>query len=39
MSPQAWSDKRERQYRKIKKSQKDAGRSDDKAELKQAVDH
>lgn len=33
MTPQqAWSDKRERQYRKIKKSQKQAGRSEDRAE-------
>lgn len=32
MTPKAWSDKRERQYRKIKKSQEQAGRSTDRAE-------
>ena len=32
MTPKAWSDKRERQYRKIKESQQDAGRSETKAE-------
>ena len=32
MTPQAWSDKRERQYRKIKKSQKESGRSETRAE-------
>src|SRR5690554_6387978 len=32
MTPNAWSDKRERQYRKIKKSQEDSGRSETRAE-------
>ena len=32
MTPKAWSDKRERQYRKIKKSQQESGRSKDRAE-------
>ncbi|TWT90368.1 hypothetical protein Mal64_07570 [Pseudobythopirellula maris] len=30
--PQAWSDKDERQYEHVKKSAKDRGRSDDRAE-------
>lgn len=32
MAPEAWSDKRERQYRKIKKSALDRGESQDRAE-------
>ncbi|MDN4481733.1 plasmid stabilization protein [Demequina muriae] len=32
MAPQAWSDKRERQYEKIKASQLDSGKSTDEAE-------
>jgi hypothetical protein len=32
MPQKAWSDKRERQYDHIKKSQKDQGRSEDRAE-------
>lgn len=32
MTPKAWSDKRERQYRKIKKSQEEQGRSESRAE-------
>ena len=32
MTPQSWSDKRERQYRKVKRSEKDAGRSEERAE-------
>lgn len=30
--PKAWSDKDERQYKHIKKSEKEQGRSDDRAE-------
>lgn len=32
MPQQAWSDKRERQYRDIKKSERDRGRSEKRAE-------
>lgn len=32
MTPKAWSEKRERQYRKIKKSQQESGRSEGRAE-------
>lgn len=31
MTPKAWSDKRERQYRKIKQSEQDSGRSEKRA--------
>ena len=32
MAPQAWSDKRERQYRKIKQSAQERGQSEERAE-------